>query len=60
MSAIGDLRTRLVHDITIRHRAGVSPEMRFRAGTRIFHILSVVDVEDRGRWLICRCEERDL
>ena len=50
----------VMHDITIRYRAGVLPEMRFRAGTRIFHILSVVDIEDRGRWLICRCEERDL
>ena len=50
----------VTHDITIRYRAGVLPEMRFRSGMRIFHILSVVDVEDRGRRLICRCEERDL
>lgn len=46
--------------ITIRYRAGVVPQMRFRSGSRIFHILSVVNVEDRDRWLVCRCEERDL
>ena len=50
----------VMYDITIRYRAGVCPEMRFRSGTRIFHILSVVDIKDRSRWLICRCEERDL
>ena len=50
----------VLHNITIRYRAGVLPEMRFRTGTRIFHILSVADIEDRDRWLICRCEERDL
>ena len=50
----------VMHDITIRYRAGVIPEMRFRAGARIFHILSVVDIKDRSRWLVCRCEERDL
>lgn len=50
----------VMHNITIRYRAGVIPEMRFRTGTRVFHILSVVDIEDRDRWLICRCEERDL
>lgn len=50
----------LTHTITIRYRAGVVPQMRFRLETRIFHILSVVDIEDRDRRLICRCEERDL
>ena len=50
----------VVHNVTIRYRAGVLPEMRFRSGTRIFQILSVVDVKDRDRWLICRCEQRDL
>jgi len=48
------------YEITIRHRAGVEPEMRFRLGTRIFHILSVEDVGERGLWLRALCEEREL
>ena len=31
-----------------------------RKGTRIFHIVSVVDVDERRRWLNCLCEEREL
>jgi head-tail adaptor len=34
--------------------------MRFRKGTRIFHIVSAIDVEERRRWLNCLCEEREL
>ena len=43
-----------------RDRAGVAPAMRFRKGTRIFHIVSAIDVEERKRWLTCLCEEREL
>ncbi len=48
------------HDVWIRHRADVRPEMRIRLGVRIFDILGVIDVEDRGAWLKCPVEERDL
>ena len=34
--------------------------MRFRKGTRNFHIVSAIDVEERKRWLSCLCEEREL
>jgi head-tail adaptor len=34
--------------------------MRFRKASRIFQILSVIDVEERKRWLKCWCEEREL
>ena len=34
--------------------------MRFRQGARLFHILTVIDVEERKRWLKCLCEEREL
>ena len=51
---------RATHDIWIRKRDGVKPEMRFVFGTRIFDILGVLDVEDKGRFLRCPAEERDL
>lgn len=48
------------HDIWMRHRADVKPDMRIRFGTRVFDILGAIDVEDRGAWLRCPVEERDL
>jgi head-tail adaptor len=46
--------------VVLRYRAGVVPAMRFHKGARIFHILTVIDVEERRRWLKCWCEEREL
>jgi SPP1 family predicted phage head-tail adaptor len=54
------LAGRISHEVTLRYREGVMPAMRFRLGARIFHILAVIDVEGRKRWLKCLCEERDL
>jgi SPP1 family predicted phage head-tail adaptor len=48
------------HDIWIRYRSDVAPDMRIRLGNRIFDILGAIDVEDRGHWLKCPAEERDL
>ncbi len=46
----------VTHDITIRHRDGVLPEMRFRLDTRIFAILAVLDDASHQR-IICHCRE---
>jgi SPP1 family predicted phage head-tail adaptor len=54
------LAGRVTHEVSLRYRAGVVPAMRFRKGTRIFHIVSVIDVEERRSWLNCLCEEREL
>jgi SPP1 family predicted phage head-tail adaptor len=54
------LAGRVSHEISLRYRPGVVPAMRFRKGTRVFHILSVINVGERNRWLKCLCEERDL
>jgi SPP1 family predicted phage head-tail adaptor len=51
---------KVTHEVVIRYRAGVTPEMRLRAGTRIFDIRSVFDPDARRRWLTCLAEERDL
>jgi SPP1 family predicted phage head-tail adaptor len=50
----------VTHEVVLRYRPGVVPAMRLRKVTRIFHILAVIDVEERHRWLKCLCEERDL
>ena len=48
------------HQILIRYRAGVRPEMRFNHAGRLFEIRAVMDMEGRRRWLRCLCEEQDL
>lgn len=48
--------SRVAHRVTIRHRAGVTPEMRFVWGTRVLAIQAVLD-DGEGRWLTCLCEE---
>lgn len=56
----GRLAGRMTHGVTLRYRAGVTPAMRFRHGTRVLHILAVIDEGARRQWLRCLCEERDL
>lgn len=51
---------RATHDMWIRYRDGITPEMRVVSGTRVFDIRGVIDVEDRKTWLRCPIEERDL
>lgn len=54
------LAGRVSHEVALRYRPGVVPAMRFRKGARLFHISSVINVDERNRWLKCLCEERDL
>lgn len=56
----GRLAGRVTHEVTLRYRAGVTPAMRFRMGSRVFHILAASDQDERKHWLRCSCEERDL
>lgn len=49
---------RVSHEMWIRHRTGVVPEMRFALGTRIFEIRAVIDAGERHRFLRCLVEER--
>lgn len=49
---------RVSHEVWIRYRTGVLPEMRFRLGTRVFEIRSVIDTGERHRFLRCLAEER--
>ncbi len=45
------------HRITLRFRADVGPTARIRFGTRAFDILSVRNLNERNRWLVCDCKE---
>lgn len=56
----GRLAGRVSHVITLRYRDGVTPAMRFRQDTRVFHILAAIDEDARHHWLRCLCEERDI
>lgn len=46
------------HEIWIRHRSGVVPEMRFVLGARVFEIRTAIDSGERHRFLRCLVEER--
>ena len=52
------LQGRVSHEIRIRHRAGLGPQMRFKLGTRIFEIRAVFDSGERRRFMRCLVEER--
>ncbi|MFZ5834021.1 MAG: phage head closure protein [Pseudomonadota bacterium] len=43
--------------VELRHRADVTPAERFLFGARVLNIRSVINVNERGAWLECRCEE---
>ncbi len=58
--AAGQFSSQLSHEIVLRYRPQLLPEMRFRKGERIFEIRAVINVEERGRWLRTFCEELEL
>jgi SPP1 family predicted phage head-tail adaptor len=52
------VKGRVTHEVWIRYRAGVKPEMRFLFGSRELDVRAVLDPEEQHRWLRCLCEER--
>jgi SPP1 family predicted phage head-tail adaptor len=48
----------VTHEARFRHIRDMGAGMRIRLGARIFNIVSVIDEEERGRFLVCRVEER--
>ena len=51
---------RRTHEIIIRFRADVTPQMRLRAGAQMFDIRAAFDPDQRRHWLKILAEERDL
>lgn len=43
--------------IVMRHQDGVVPAMRISWGSRMFDVLSIISVEERGRELQLMCRE---
>jgi len=48
----------VTHLVTLRHGEDVKSGMRFKAGTRIFDILTVHDPDETGRYF--QCESREV
>ncbi len=51
------LGSRITHAVWLRHRDGLTPDHRFRLGTRRFEIRAILDHTGRQRFLECHCEE---
>jgi SPP1 family predicted phage head-tail adaptor len=47
----------ITHRITIRHRHGIERRMRFRNRHRIFEIMSMIDPDETGRYLVFETRE---
>jgi SPP1 family predicted phage head-tail adaptor len=45
------------HEIWLRYRADLTGAMRFRLGLRVFAITSILDPDERQRWLVCQTDE---
>ena len=48
----------VTHRINLRYLAGVTPKMRVSYGSRLFDILSVINVGERNRELQLICREK--
>lgn len=48
------------HEIWVRYRVGIKPDMRFRSSARVFEVRAVIDDGERRQFLKCLAEERDL
>ncbi len=58
--ALDRVAGKVSHEIVLRYRSDVTPEMRLRAGSRIFEIRAAFDPDQRRHWLKCLAEERNL
>lgn len=47
----------ITHRVWLAHRRDVVAGMRFRKGRRLFSIRTVMDPDETGRFIVCRCEE---
>lgn len=54
----GSEEEQLTHEVRLRFRADMAPGMRLRRGPRALLIHHVEDVDGRGRYQLCQCEER--
>tara|TARA_Y100000114_G_scaffold44835_1_gene40538 strand:+ start:28598 stop:28927 length:330 start_codon:yes stop_codon:yes gene_type:complete len=55
--AQGKLQDRVTHEIMIRYNVSVTPKNRIKFGSRIFNIRSVLNVNERSRYMKILAEE---
>ena len=48
----------VTHKITVRFRNDLNSGMRFARGGRVFEIVSALDPDETGRYLVCRAREK--
>lgn len=53
----GKVQEKLTHNIIIRYRTGVTTSQRISYDSRIFQIRSVINVDERDRFLMLKCVE---
>ncbi|MEL6289398.1 MAG: phage head closure protein [Pseudomonadota bacterium] len=54
------IATTVTHRVRVRYRSDLDAAKRLRMGDRVLEILSVIDVDERHRWIDCLCEEKNL
>lgn len=54
----GSEEEQVTHEVRLRFRSDLAPGMRLRRGARHLLIHHVEDVDGRGRYQLCQCEER--
>ena len=47
----------LSHEIRIRYKSGITPDMQLRFDGRTFGIVSVINIDERNREMILMCRE---
>ncbi|NTJ41710.1 phage head closure protein [Agrobacterium larrymoorei] len=47
----------ITHRVWLSFRDDIAAGMRFRKGARLFNIRLVMDPDETGRFIVCRCEE---
>lgn len=52
------VQANLAYEVWLRWRSGITTEMRFVLGARVFDIIAVIDIAERRRWLKCLVTER--
>lgn len=51
------LNASVVHRVAMRYISGIVPKMRVLWGTRTLEIVTVRNLDERGKWLVMNCEE---
>jgi len=51
------LKNTITHLINVRYRDDIDTELRIKFGTRIMKIESMINLNERGKFLEIRCEE---